>query len=456
MKHILLISLLIWGLWGCSDDDGLVVDLPGNAFSFRPIAGGAVMQYALPSDPNIVGVNVRYRNAFGVETLRGGGIACDTLTLIGFKEAQSKVPAQVTLAYCNGAESQPIDVNFSTLDSGPVSFMKTVNCYSNWEGFSLSYHVSEGAKGMAHVFYLGTNPFTHLPDTVLVNSFFLEESEEEEEFVSYKIKQDIDDLTVVVKVEDFLGYMVDTKVWTGIKNVRMQKLEPNNFGFWCDNSVEDPEWKLGVQYLFDGDTKGVVCFEDKKYHSFLAGPDAAGEYAHPMYIDLKENRLTASVRLYNLFRNESGLNWFDQGKAALANVYNENEMPCEMTVYGLKDNGKTPSSYNDWDALEGWKKIGTFKQDKGTAQNDRWCKYTWNISDVASMSNGLSLVELRDAEESYMEAIVPVYGQEEGYRYLKIVINEVFSLSLPINERTYGNTDKYVQFHELEVYTNKD
>ena len=453
MKHILLISLFLLGLLACNDDDNQlnVVNLPNNAFTFKPISGGAVMHYVLPADPNIVGVKVRYRNAFGDETLREGSCSCDTLTLIGFKEAQNEVSAQVSLSYYNGRESQPFDVTFNTSDSGPVAFMKSVGCHPNWGGFSLNYNVPEGANGIVHVFYVGTNPVTNLPDTLLINSFFLEETKDGAGFASYKMQQDIAAPTVVVKVEDFLGYMVDEKVWPGIENIMMKKMDSDHFDFYCDNSQEDPEYKLGVEYLFDGDTRGIVCFEDKKFHSFLAGPDAVGENAHPMYIDLRENHLTASIRLYNLYKNNAGLSWYNGGKGGLCKTYNENELPCEVTIYGLKDDGKSPSHYEDLDALNGWVRIGSFKEDKGLVAADRWCAHAWRMNE---WSQGLSLKELEEAEDEYMDVMIPAFGQEEGYRYLKIVINEVFNLSG--SGSMYENTNKYVQFHELEVYTKKD
>ena len=54
-----------------------------------------------------------------------------------------------------------------------------------------------------------------------------------------------------------------------------------------------------------------------------------------------------------------------------------------------------------------------------------------------------------------MEVVVPAIAQGEGYRYLKMVINEVFDLEMEIS-RNYVNTFKYVTFHELEVWTNQE
>ena len=53
-----------------------------------------------------------------------------------------------------------------------------------------------------------------------------------------------------------------------------------------------------------------------------------------------------------------------------------------------------------------------------------------------------------------MDVTIPAIEQGEGYRYLKIVVNEVFDLYETFS-RSYENNYKYVQFHELEIYTDK-
>lgn len=458
----LWILLLLACFWACNnDEDGLVfVDLPKEAFSFKPMAGGAVMHYILPDDPDVVGIYVRYQNAEGLDILRSGSCTSDSLLLTGFNEAKTNVPARVSLIYVGDRESQPIDVTFNTDDSAPVAFLKNVEVTSNWGGFTLSYDNPDNANGMAHVFYLGIDPLSGKQDTILLESFLLMATDSIED-INYIMKQEVTNSTVIIRAEDFRGIMVGERVWESVPILERAKLDPSNFLFYCDNSIENDYDKLGVQYLFDGDLKGEINWDtDGRCYSFLAGPNAAGEDAYPMYIDLKKDRVMSSIRLYDMFDSNNGPSWMlwngwmghHYEEAQVVYYLRENELPCEVTLYGLKDDGGNPTSYADMNSLEGWVEIGTFKQDKDLDWEYRWSKESCNSGSFAKSED-----EIRAADPVYMEVIVPAKGQEGGYRYLKMVINEVFNLPKAFEGlRNYENTYKYVQFHELEVYTDKD
>lgn len=452
----LLLLLLVACFWNCSDnsDSQIFVDLPTDALSFKPIAGGAVMYYILPDDPDIVGIQVRYTGVDGRQILCAGSCTCDSVLLVGFNEAMNNVPAQVSISYVGDKESQPINVTFSTEDSAPVAFLKNVQIASNWDGFVLSFDNPANATGMAHVFYIGIDPISELQDTILVESFLLTETIGTKN-VTYTLAQEIAAPTVIIRAEDFRGYMVGEKVWENVPTLTRAKLSPSNFTFYCDNSIESDYDKLGAKYLFDGDLKGEIAWgtTDHRCYSFLAGPDAAGEKAHPMYMDMGENKIVASLRLYDMFDHDDGPVWTTGGYYEYAGiVYQEriNELPCEVTLYGLKDDGGTPDSYEDMATLEGWEEIGSFKQDKTLCEDpSRWCAEscrTWKAP--------LSEEEILAADPSFLEVVVPALGQGEGYRYLKMVINEVFDFVS--DTRNYLNNYKYVQFHELEIYTNKE
>ena len=100
MRNILLLLLII-GLWACDDDKSgfVVAELPDNAFSFKPMSGGAVMHYILPEDPGIVGIRVRYKDEYGKDMLRAASSTCDSVKLVGFNKATSNIPAQVSFCY---------------------------------------------------------------------------------------------------------------------------------------------------------------------------------------------------------------------------------------------------------------------------------------------------------------------------------------------------------------------
>ena len=457
----LWILLLVACLWTCNDDEEgrVFVDLSEEAFSFKPMAGGAIMHYILPDDPDIVAVLVRYQNAEGLNILRTGSCTCDSVLLTGFNEAMTNVSAQVTLSYVGNRESQPIEVKFNTEDSAPVAFLKNVEVTSNWGGFSLAFDNPENATGMEHVFYLGIDPSSGRQDTILIESFLLEETDGVKN-LNYEMKQNIIDPTVVIRAEDFRGVMVGERVWEKVPTLVKVKMDPSNFTFYCDNSIENEYDRLGVHYLFDGDLKGEINWAtDGRICSFLAGPNAAGEDAHPMYIDLKENKIIASIRLYNMFScNVHNFLWklwdgwagYDYEEAQVVVDFINNEIPCKVTLYGLKDDEGLPVTYEDMNGLGGWEKIGVFEQDKALPWEDRWYKESLSFG-----GRGKSEIEILAAEPVYMEIVVPANGQKEGYRYLKMVVNEVFDLEYEIS-RTFDNTYKYVTFHELELYTNKD
>ena len=55
-----------------------------------------------------------------------------------------------------------------------------------------------------------------------------------------------------------------------------------------------------------------------------------------------------------------------------------------------------------------------------------------------------------------MEVIIPAIEQGDGYRYVKMVIDEVFKYPYSGGNINNHNPYNYVQFHELEIYTEKE
>ena len=249
--YVLLVAIFI-AACSKSEDSTFLTDISEDVFSFKPIAGGVIMHYNLPADPEVMGICVRYKDAFGSDMLRTASSICDSIILIGFNEAQSNVPAVVTLCRRDGVESNPINITFETKDSGPIAFMNNVQVKSGWNGFTVAYNNPENSKGMAHVFYLGINPRTNEPDTILISSFNLEEGED---FIVYQPKQESGKYDIVIRAEDFRGHMVKERVWENIDAITTSKLDASEFEFVCDNIVTSEKDKIGLQYLFDGDTK---------------------------------------------------------------------------------------------------------------------------------------------------------------------------------------------------------
>ncbi len=440
---------LLWGLalctlWSCSDDDeGFDLGIDSSAFTFTPAPGGAVMHYRLPANSDITGLYVYYKDAYGKDIVRSGSTAADSLVLTGFNEAQAAVSAQVRLFSRDRNESRPIDVTFSTEDSDPVAFMKTVNVISDWEGFTMVYEKPRnGAEGLVHVFYLGTDPLSDMPDTLLVNTLTLNQMKSYEQ-LNYRIKQDITHPIVVVRVEDFRGHIVGERAFDQIECMYPEKLSPSAFDFYCTASIIDEDRKIGPQYLFDGDTKGILPFSINSnqgtdcLYSYVAGPNAAGSNAIPMYIDLRTNKVIGSLRIYNEIPNSK------EGSYTFTNCnFRLGMIPRDIQLFAAVDDGKSISiDKKSFDELN-WIPLSSYK-------DEEW-------ADVEAKQKN-SLTELTEAEEEYEILNCSAQGQGEGFRYLKIVINEV----RPIDDFAQwlfliNNTDNYVAIHELEIYTKKD
>lgn len=98
MKNAILL-FLIFGLFACNSDENIGFDVPvefRKDLSFRPVPGGAVMNYYLPRNPEVAGIRVRYNDVRGMEMVLSGTYLSDSLLLLGFNEKRENVPALVT------------------------------------------------------------------------------------------------------------------------------------------------------------------------------------------------------------------------------------------------------------------------------------------------------------------------------------------------------------------------
>lgn len=185
IRNLLFAILAVSCLAACNDDDELRFEVPTEfrEIKFEPIPGGAVMRYYLPDDKDIFGVQVRYTDAWGEPQMKNGTYLSDSLLLDGFTDAQSAVPAQITFFNRDMAESEPIELTFSTEKSATVAVFDelTVNAY--WGGFNVTYDAPYLATGMIHVFYIGTNPLIHEPDSILLSSVPISEGGDTLNFV---------------------------------------------------------------------------------------------------------------------------------------------------------------------------------------------------------------------------------------------------------------------------------
>ena len=438
MRKFLWIILLILGaLQSCSEDNAAVFEvvMPHEGLSFNAVAGGAVMHYRLPEGKDVMSIRVRYRDALGQDMIRTGSYACDSLLLPGFNEARQGVSAKVTLCDRNNMESNPIEVTFDTKDSGPVAFFESVEVKPNWNGFMITYNAPEQANGMAHVFYTGKNPLSGEPDTLLISSFPITEGADT---LLYTLKQEKPTNNIVIRTEDFRGYMVKQQVWEDVEMYTSVKYDPSGIVFEDINNLsnERSDYGLGHQYLFDGDLKGETCFNAPytEIKTYFAGPGAVGE---PLFIlDLQQEKMIASVRVYAMLRFTR--NWPDYNSTPYGRLFAYGRYfgvfyPCSITVEASNDK-------------KIWEKIGTYEEAQAFSKSS-WAYHTVQ----ASLRTEEALAA---ADPVYISVDVP--ASENTYRYLRLTVNELLDLHPYTSYADHYNPSRYVMMHELEVYVNKE
>ena len=79
------------------------------------------------------------------------------------------------------------------------------------------------------------------------------------------IDQQLDECTVVIRSEDFRGYIARQEIFPNVKSYPTQKLENPEIipasGFSYESSAAGE--MTGVRYLTDGDCKGMLEFKNK-------------------------------------------------------------------------------------------------------------------------------------------------------------------------------------------------
>ena len=448
MKNTIFLLLFIFGLFACDDDKTIFEpSKEGLDIKFTPVAGGAMMHYNLPNDSDIFAMNIRYKNWQGEDILKTCGYSGDSVLLDGFTRTQEGINARISFVNYRDEESESLEYQFSTLDSAPWTFFDDLVVCPSWNGFRVIYKSPSVVTGMVHVFYLGTNPLTQQQDTILMRSFPITQRGDTLDFVQ---QQERASNTVIVRTEDFQGYRVRQGVYPDIDAFRAERwpmtaADFNDFGL----SKENRTAKTGVQYLFDGERKGLerllasahtdplLRTGTVEYATYVAGPHA---YEKPIILDLREQKTPAWLRLYCLYPMTAH---HATVPAALGEVWEgsyEDKIPCKISVYGNSESSDPKD--------EGWVYLGQLNQDpKREAAADRWSHLTTKLELAPKDEN-----ELAAKDPIYVDIQLPPINNT--YRYLKVIVHNTFDT--PKEDGINHNKEEYFTLHELEVYVKKN
>jgi hypothetical protein len=422
MRKLIYILFIFAFFSACQDDDANFETDVLETVTFDPIPGGAVMRYKLPADDAIFWLKVRYTDAEGNRILRVGSYASDTVTIIGFNEAREGVEAEVTLCNAQNVETKPTIFKFNTLNSGPVEFFEGARVEPYWNGFRVIYEENKNASGFAHVLYAGKDPMTKEPDTLLIETVPIKQ---EGDTINFSLALGSSSNTVVIRTEDYRGYMIKQQVWKDVESYSINKLDPKTFDFSAQNPfliIENDGFKMGKKYLFDGETKGMEAFTsgasvNDTFYTFLAGPNAVGE---PFILEFGEAETPAFLRIYGML-----------------NVFFLSNMPNNYYWVGATYALRLPQIVNVYVSNDKmtWEKLGHF-EDSSTDALQSWVRRCCGLAADLMLK---SVDEIEAAEPAYLTVAFP--PSEKKWRYMKIVVDKVFN-----------DTGNYVTMQELEVY----
>ncbi len=464
IRRLLLLMLVGIGFFACKEDDELVFDVPTEFrdVTFEPTAGGAVMRYFLPNNTDIFGVRVRYTNAWNEPQVKEGSYLADSILIDGFTEPRTGVPAQVTFFDHNMAESEPIEVTFDTEAAATVSIFDNLTVNPYWGGFTVVYNAPETVNGIIHISYLGINPMTHEPDSILMSSVPIVEGGDT---LNFQLQQTVDSLTVFIRTDNYSGYRVRQDAYD-IPNMSMDTLTPADFQFRFTGEIQnDPAFALGEEYLFDGDKKGLNYKKNRragdevKFSTFVAGPNAFDER---FIVDLGEAKIPAAVNLYAyIFWNTqwSKISYNNEDYPKLNDIwsgYYSSRLPAKITLYGTNDPNPETVDLSTCARLYGLDDNVDFEE--GFANS--WAKYTDEYQSQANVDKWwggpgegwMSYYEetdevIAEADDVVLSMLCNYTG--EAYQYLIFVVEDTYNSMRYLGREE--NPKEYVTFNELEV-----
>ena len=416
MKKTILILFTLAFIVGCKEKEGgdFNVQPDLSAFSFTPVAGGAIMSYALPDNDAVYGVKVEYTTATGNEVIMIGTYGDTELVLKGFIEAESAVSAKVSLLGFNNKVSKPIGVTFPTLPATTLALFDDISVESFWSGFKIEFEAPENADGFINVGYMGIDPITLEPGVLFKETKTIKPGENK---LLYSNISNGEEITAVIWTEDFTGHEVHRETYK-VFPLLTKKYDSSKMSY-TGNSLEVPHMFLGAEYLFDGDTKGIRKMRAKgtgsNIHYHFMTNDQINMQPSGI-LDLDEEQYVASFRLYTLLNMDIGYSSYWTTNAPESNMANY------FKIYASND--KTD-----------WVEIGEFFQSPTLDEKVWWC-----FPMINPLSIYRTVAELEAADPAYAEVNFDV--MDTTFRYLRVEFLATF----------YPGWNTGVAAVEMEVY----
>ncbi len=441
MKKYFLIILITSILFSCSDDDKKVfnVDLKDLSVSFEPYEGGAYMNYTLPANTDIYGIQAMYKDAQGNNITVKGTHTSERLDLFGFNTAGEDIPVKISLIDLDGNLSETLDKTFSTLNSAAVSIFDNLTVTSHWNGFRVDYPKFAGRHdGVINIYYIGINPENNREEPLPIVSmpFFAD---------GYSFKYSgiedisVDDLTIVVRTEDGRGKTVKEQIYEKVPIAHAEKFPSKDIVFE-GNSEESDINKTGWKYLFDGDVRGeqqLLNGDHKKLYSYISEEGAEFDERNVLTLDLQKEKEISEVRIYSHLSARMPID----RKMRTVKEQHKFMYPNSVTIYGT----------NDKDASkEEWVELNSFYQHPELLWSEKTC-WIYPAFDEENFYTVSEVELLRMADPNYIYLTCDVTGN--SYRYIKLVINETFYLKSSTFEQ---GTNGQFAMEEVEIFVKSE
>ena len=261
MKKIILFLVVI-SLISCdkNDEQYLDVNVPVENITFEPIPGGALLNYKIPKNLGIYAIKAEYLDYKGRNVTVQSTYLSQQLSLHGFINATENIPIKVSYLDVDGAETKVQKLSFNVDDCVARKVLNSVEVSTFWSGFAVRYECEDEPNGLIHIAKVGVDHFTGEIDTLLIETAVIKEGQQCLEYGEFADENNMS--KVVVWTEDFRGNIIPNKKFSEIEASIAEVLQGGNAeegGFWQIEgpSVEDESVKLGMKYLYDGDTKNI-------------------------------------------------------------------------------------------------------------------------------------------------------------------------------------------------------